>query len=179
MIDISDESLFKKLQNGDVKSLGTLYERYKDLLFNYFLRNTGNFDRSNDLVMETFERIFKYRNSFKDAKKVRPWIFQIASNLVKDSFRKSKNTQSTNLIEVESYPVHPETSFDIKYRNTQLQKALSRLKPAQRNVVNMYYLLEMSYQDIATCENTSINNVRIRVCRALKKLKELLENTEI
>ncbi len=179
MIEISDETLFEKLKNGDINSLGTLYERYKNLLFNYFLRNTGNYDSSNDLVMETFERIFKYRYSFKSSKKVRPWIFQIASNLVKDYYKKSMNTKSINTIEIENNIVNPEISDDLQYRNKQIQKALKCLKPSQRNIINMYYLLEMSYKDIATSENTSINNVRIKVCRSLKKLNELLKDKEL
>jgi len=43
----------------------------------------------------------------------------------------------------------------------------------------MYYLLEMTYEDIAINENISINNARIKVCRALKSLKELLKDSEL
>lgn len=179
MIEISDETLLEKLKNGDIKSLGALYERYKNLLFNFFLRNTGSYDISNDLVMDTFERIFKYSHSFNNSKKVRPWIFQIASNLVKDSFKKSKSFKSLNTIDFENNTVNPEISVDMNYRNKQIQKALNNLKPSQRNIIHMYYLLEMSYQDIAACENTSINNVRIKVCRALKKLKEQFKDIEL
>ncbi len=179
MMIISDETLFEKLRNGDIESLGTLYERYKDLLFNFFLRNTGNYHSSNDLVMETFERVFKYRHSFKNSKKIRPWIFQIASNLVKDYFKKSMDNKSLDAVEFEDNTVHPEISGDVQYRNKQVQKALNSLKPSQRNIINMYYILEMSYQDIAVSENTSINSVRIKVCRALKKLNKLLKDKEL
>ncbi|MEL6811997.1 MAG: sigma-70 family RNA polymerase sigma factor [Bacteroidota bacterium] len=179
MMEISDETLFEKLRNGDIKSLGIIYERYKDLLFNFFLRNTGNYHSSNDLVMETFERVFKYRHSFKNSKKIRPWIYQIASNLVKDYYKKSENNKSLDTLEFEDNIVHPEIPADVQYRHKLIQKALNRLKPSQRNIINMYYILEMSYQDIAVSENTSINSVRIKVCRALKKLNELLKDKEL
>jgi RNA polymerase sigma-70 factor (ECF subfamily) len=179
MNDSSDEYLLEQLKNGNTKSLGVLYERYKTLLFNYYLRCTRDYDTSNDLLMETFERIYKYCHSYKHLKKVRPWIFQIASNLLKDTYKKSNQFDSIDGSDLELKIVSLHQPADSNFRNKQLHEALARLKPSQRNIVNMYYLLEMSYEDIASNENISINNARIKVCRALKKLKELLKDSEL
>lgn len=177
MIEITDENLLEQLRKGDVQSLGLLYERYKRVLFNYFLRSTGDSESSNDLVMETFERIYKYRKSYKYPKKVRSWIFSIASNLVRDAFKKSKYIKAMQTSNIEIMTEHPQTSIDIAYRQKLLHKALNRLKPSQRNIITMYYLLEMSYEDIASCEDITINNARIKVCRALKRMKEILKDS--
>ncbi|WP_422104447.1 RNA polymerase sigma factor [Winogradskyella sp.] len=179
MIEVKDEILLDRLKNGDVDSLGTLYERYKERLFNYFLRSTGNYEISNDLLMETFERVYKYRGSYKTQRKVRPWLFQIATNLLKDSYKKSTKFMPIDERISNLKVVKADEPTDVAYRNKQLEKALLRLKPKQRQIVNMYYLLEMSYEDIAIIESISINSVRIKVCRALKKLKELLKDSEL
>jgi len=179
MNDPSDESLLEQLKKGNTKSLGILYERYKTLLFNYFLRCTRDYDTSNDLLMETFERIYKYCHSYKAIKKVRPWIFQIATNVLKDAYKKSNQFDSIDVSAIEIKMVNSQESMNSNYRNKQLLEAIARLKLSQRNIVNMYYLLEMSYEDIASTENISINNARIKVCRALKELKKLLKNSEL
>ena len=179
MIEITDENLLEQLKKGDVQCLGKLYERYKSVLFNYFLRTTGDNDSSNDLVMETFERVYKYRNSYMYPKKVRTWIFSIASNLLRDYFKKAKKLKALNLSDVEIITNYPQYSMDEAYKNNLLQKALNHLKPSQRNIITMYYLLEMSYEDIAACQNISINNARITVCRALKKMKEILKDSDL
>lgn len=179
MSDATDEYLLEQLKNGHTKSLGVLYERNKTILFNYFFRSTRDYDTSNDLLMETFIRIFKYCHSYNALKKVRPWIFQIATNVLKDTYKKSNQFDSIDELALEIKIIDPQESVHSTYRNKQLQEALLRLKPSQRNIVNMYYLLELSYEDIASTENISINNARIKVCRALKELKKLLKNCEL
>ncbi|MBT8182594.1 MAG: RNA polymerase sigma factor [Eudoraea sp.] len=179
MTEVTDEILLDRLKKGDVNSLGVLYERYKTLFFNYFLRTTRDYDASSDLLMETFERIYKYSSSYRSIRKVRPWLFQIASNLTKDYFKKSKRLEVRVEMNSEIPADNPEFLIDNSYRNKQLLKAMGKLKPTERNIINMYYLLEMSYEEISICEDISINNARIKVCRALKKLKELLKDSGI
>ncbi|RNC86257.1 MAG: RNA polymerase sigma factor [Winogradskyella sp.] len=182
MTELKDEVLLDNLKRGDVNALGKLYERYKTVLFNYFLRTVRDYDASNDLLMETFERVYKYRNSYQSSRKVRSWLFQIASNLTKDYFKKTK--QSTAIgnswrEHTETKTTESEISSDITYRNSALMRALNQLKPTERNLINMYYLLEMSYEDMATAEGITVNNARIKVCRALKRLKETLKDSEL
>ena len=173
MTTVTDEILLENLKKGDINSLGLLYERYKTVLLNYFLRTIGDYDISNDLLMETFERVYKYRHSHKTSKKVRPWLYQIAANLTKDHFRKSKPLAITDEMNLETVKSTVEDVNDKTYKNQQLLNALNKLKPQERNILSMYYLLEMSYKDIAANENITVNNARIKVCRALKKLKDI------
>ncbi len=179
MTRVTDEILLDNLKKGDINSLGLLYARYKTLLFNYFLRTTGNYHLSNDLLMETFERVYKYRHSYKISKKVRPWLYQIAANLCKDYFRKTTSVAITNEMNLEAVKSTVEDVNDKTYKNQQLLSALNKLKPPERNIITMYYLLEMSYKDIAANENITVNNARIKVCRALKKLKDIAKEFEL
>ena len=179
MTSLTDEFLIKELCDGETKNLGIIYERYKVLLFNYFLRTTRDYDVSNDLLMETVERIYKYRFTYNPSKKVRPWLFQIASNLVKDFYNRSNKYVEISKTIYESPVMEAKLSLDSADRSKYLQKALETLKPANRNIINKYYLLEMSYEDIALSENISVNNARIKICRSLKKLKQLLKDSEI
>ena len=179
MTEITDEVLLENLKRGEVDSLALIYERYKILLYNYFLRTTRDYDASNDLLMATFERIHKYRRSYEPTKKARPWIYQIASNLAKDHFRKSKSNKGAVKMKAEIPASSDEPLNDTEDRNSRLMLALSKLNPTERNIITMYYLLEMSYEDIAFSQKITINNTRIKVYRALKKLRELLKDSGI
>ena len=182
MTDLTDETLLDHLKRGDINALGVLYERYKTVLFNYFLRTTKDYDTSNDLLIETFERVYKYRKSYQSGRKVRSWLFQMASNLTKDYFKKTKQLQDLGKSWGSSKAISSDDSdipSDIAYRHQQLQRALGQLKATDRELIHRYYLLEMPYEDIAKIENISINNARIKVCRALKTLKTLLKDCEL
>ena len=172
MTKVTDEILLENLKRGDMNSLGILYERYKSMLFNYFLRTTKDYNASNDLLMETFERIYKYRNSFKSERRVRPWIYQIAVNLTKDHFKRLDKMKVLKNTKSEIKVVNPNALDDKEDNKRELMLALGKLNPSERNIINMYYLLEMEYKDIAINFKISENNARIKVCRALKKLKK-------
>ena len=60
----SDEILMSEVKAGNTEALGELYNRYKNTLFTYFLRASGDRAESNDLLMNTFERLYKYRKGF-------------------------------------------------------------------------------------------------------------------
>lgn len=177
--NLTDEKLMEKVRDGELNHLGTLYERYKQILFNYFIRVTNNYDASNDLIMETFERIYKYRNSYRGSKKFRNWLFQISNNLINDYYRKSNRLVPLANSNYESETVKPNSLYETNERHKMLYAAMTKLTVSERNIINMYYLLEMTYEEIANTKNISINNARIKICRGLKKLNDLLKKSGI
>lgn len=175
----SDEILMSEVKAGNTEALGELYNRYKNTLFTYFLRASGDRAESNDLLMNTFERLYKYRKGFKEEATFRPWCYQIANNLLKDHFKREK--RHTKMTEAR-YP-DDESKLLTKPDNVNaynvLYKALDKLKPRDKRIITQYYLLGSAYSEIAIMENISVNTARIRVCRTLKKLRELLKNTDL
>ena len=179
MQPLSDEILMSQLKAGETRALGTLYERYKKTLFTYFLRASGERAASNDLLMNTFERIYKYRKGFKEHAAFRPWCYQIANNLLKDHYKlqeRAANFKNTNVIYNQS---EDELKLDKVHSYNVLHEALNKLNPVDKRIISQYYLLESPYSEIAVMENISVNSARIRVCRALKQLKELLKNEDL
>lgn len=168
----------KGLQEGNNTCLGKLYERYKTILLNYFVAITRDRDAADDLLMEVFERIYKYRNSFDPSRKFKSWMYQMANNLLHDYRKKlSRSNSLENTKEEISY--QQSYNFDERDRNMLLKKALGRLNEGERKVISMYYLLEIPYSEIAQIEGVSVNSIRIRVCRALKNLNAIITNSGI
>ncbi len=173
-----DEILMQRLQEGITSNLGVLYTRYKIVLLNYFINVTQDYQVSNDLLMELFERIYKYRNSFDPSKKFKSWLYQMSNNLLKDHFKKSSRLKSIDTFqEEEAY----EEDFELQqnFKTELLKKAMAQLPVSERKVISMYYLLEIPYCEIAQIEGASVNSIRIRVCRALKNLNTIITNSGI
>ena len=79
-----------QVKDGDLARLGILFERHHKILYNFFLRLTGNREASEDLLQEVFLRMLKYRNTYKGSSEFTTWMFQIARNSRADYFRKKK-----------------------------------------------------------------------------------------
>src|SRR5258708_6492964 len=83
----SDEVLLARLKDGDDAALGALVERYKRPLFGYLCRMLGDAAEAEDVFQETFLRVFKHLARFEEGRRVRPWLYAIAGNLVKNVYR--------------------------------------------------------------------------------------------
>jgi RNA polymerase sigma-70 factor (ECF subfamily) len=174
----NDEILMQGLQQGNIDCLGKLYERYKTILFNYFIAVTQDHDAANDLLMEVFERIYKYRSSFDPTRKFKSWMYQMSNNLLHDFHRKLSRQKFLEMRseEIGYWQSH---SFQEMERSKLLKYAIGRLNEPERKVISMYYLLEIPYSEIAQIEGASVNSIRIRVCRALKNLNTIITNSGI
>ena len=83
MNDISDEFLIKDFQKGNIKSYNQLVYRYKDRLFNYIYQFVHDIDLAEDLLQDTFIKLYTHKNSYKEVAKFSTWIYTIAGNFAK------------------------------------------------------------------------------------------------
>src|SRR5271170_2622696 len=93
----SDESLLARLKAGEEDALGVLIERYKRPLFGYLHRMLGNAAEAEDVFQETFLRVVKHLPRFEEGRRVKPWVYAIASNLVKNVYRSRKYREKTSI----------------------------------------------------------------------------------
>jgi RNA polymerase sigma-70 factor (ECF subfamily) len=134
---------------------------------------------ADDLIQETFIRIQKNRNQLKDETKISSWIFRIAYNLCQDHFR--QRSQSTLY---EQNPPRERQFLTIPYFQKEyeqhqmgacIQDKIRLLPESYQSVVVLFDLMEFSHQEIAEIMNISLENVKVRLHRARKKLKTILE----
>ena len=172
-MDLStDHQLMLTVRDGNVQKLGLLFERYHKLLYNFFLKQTGNQQTSEDLVQEVFLRMLKYRHTYRGVGKFTTWMFQIARNAGVDFFRQQsryeyQNEEIDQLLSNDPDPdqvLEQESDIDI------LQKALARLSPEKREVLVLSRFQNLRYQEISQILGCKLGTVKARVFRALKDL---------
>ena len=177
MYQLTDEEILKDFQNGNAKAAGLLYEKYKGKVMAYFFNNTRSKHVSEDLLQITFERLLKYASKDKEITKFQSYFFAIVRNVQIDYYRKSKKEVTTEWQEetVRSKSQESDNIDKVEASNLDLlSKALESLKFEKRELISMVKLNGMRYKDAATIYETTEANIKVKVFRIMKELKEIM-----
>ena len=171
---MTDELLMGAVKNGDLAKASILFDRYNKHLYNFFVKIGGNREQGYDLTQNVFLRMIKFRYTYKEADNFKPWIFQIARNVFADQYRQNKILNSDTM-EVEAI-MEQEDAIDVKMMNDEREKllyvALYRLSIEQREIILLSKFQKLKYEEIATIYDTTEGAIKVKVHRALNKLKE-------
>ena len=182
---VSDEELMARVVKGDTQSLGVLFERYQQPLFGFLYRLLNDRTVAEDLLQDTFFRIYDRRRTYQLGMKFSTWMFTIAKNLTTDYFKHSARrempvsqmvTNDGNEKEVEHFI---ETSDVVEdWQKAELvhavRQAVNSLPEDQRTIIVLREYQGLSHREIATVVGCSEEAVRVRAHRARQVLKRLL-----
>lgn len=172
---MTDEAAMQCVFNGDLDKAAILYERYKRPLLNFFLRFGVDRESSHDLTQQTFYRLIQYRHTFREGHEFRTWIYRIARNLFHD-YTKDNHLKTSELSE--NYDAIEEENHD-ETQHKLIRIALEKLPNDYREVLHLSRYEEMKYEQIAEVLNVSVSVVKVRVHRAIKKLREVYLSLDI
>jgi RNA polymerase sigma-70 factor (ECF subfamily) len=140
---------------------------------------------ADDLIQETFLRIQNNLKSLKDPSKLSSWIFRIAYNLCQDHFRQLKISRREESISQEEGKdlkeglVQKELGIQKELEQRQMgecvQNQMNLLPNSLRTVLVLFDIMEFNHQEIADILGITAKNVKVRLHRARKKLKDILE----
>ena len=135
---------------------------------------------ADDLIQETFMKVGDQMHTLKDPAKVSSWIYRIAYNLCQDHFRRLKREKTTMSDfgspseTLECLP--PQGELEQHQMGLCVQDKMNLLPDSLRTVLVLYDVVEMSHKEIAAILDISVENVKVRIHRARKKLKTILED---
>ncbi|MEM6769075.1 MAG: sigma-70 family RNA polymerase sigma factor [Bacteroidota bacterium] len=168
----SDEVIMQQVAAGDIRQLGELYARHKQPLFGFLCGRTDR-ETAQDLLQNTFERVIKYRNSYKGPS-FRTWLFTIARNTLHDRQRAAGKLPVKNGVDLAQLK-HLVPSYDTEMERAetraQSKAALASLPDAYREVIDLAWKRGLKYAEIAAVLGISEANVKVRVFRATKQLR--------
>lgn len=182
---MSDEDVMEQLQNGAVQGFDIIVHRFKDRLHNFLYRYTHNHEDCEDLVQETFLRVYRSRHSYQRIAKLSTWIYTIALNLAKTMYKKKQRMKLFSIHADESDPddrefVITDTSIlqdeELHQKNSvkELEKALFELNDDFREVIVLRDIQQLSYEEIADITGTAMGTVKSRINRGRVQLQELI-----
>ncbi|MEL6589483.1 MAG: RNA polymerase sigma factor [Bacteroidota bacterium] len=172
----SEAENMQAVKNGDLQQLATLYERYRQPLMGYFFRRTrGQEALSQDLVQTVFMRVLRYRNSYRDGAAFRPWLFQLARNVLYDEWRQPM----ANAISVDQVEVAQEGELGIQQqmerreKEDYLKQALQQLPTESQELIELCKYQALPYREVGQMLGISEGNVKVKLHRAVKKLAQV------
>jgi RNA polymerase sigma factor (sigma-70 family) len=150
-----------------------LFERYHKRIFNFLARMTMDRDVAEDLTQNVFLRMIRYRASFKGTK-FQSWAYQVARNIFTDHYRANKNV-NTNFIDAEKVSDKISDSNETLMQDEReelLHRSLAMLDEEQREVLVLTRFQQLKYDEVAAIMNTTEANIKVKVHRAIAKLRE-------
>ena len=160
MVNFNEDSvLLNRFKSGDNNSFKLLFLKYKSRIFNYINYKVSDVDTSNDILQETFIKVFKIlgRGTYNEQGKFLPWVLRISHNLVMDHFRKEK--RSKIIYEKDMYQsfVNIKSNENLDSKNVISDKTLSKtlnemidnLPDSQKEIVKLRFFENLSFKDIA------------------------------
>ena len=180
----SDEVLIGRFQQGDNYAFDLLVKRYQDPLLNFIYRFVGDQTAAEDLLQETFLRLYKNKHYYKEVARFSTWIYTIAGNLAKTELRKRKRRKFFSIHhyggEEKDYEIpddthNPERDTNSGITDKIIQKAIDKLSPKFRQVIVLRDIQGLSYDEIAEIEKVPLGTIKSRVNRARLKLQEDLQ----
>jgi RNA polymerase sigma-70 factor (ECF subfamily) len=149
----------------------SFYSSYRDKLFGYLVRITGDYHLSCDILQESFTRYLKRYGKREQSGSL---LFKIARNALLDHHRKSiRNVR----LEDDGDYAQEDTEHHLMIRDEyrRVLSAMQQLGETEREALALVVSSNMSYREIAEITNTSEQNVKVRVHRARVKLKQIIE----
>ncbi len=171
-----DHALMLAVRGGDLDCLGDLFERHHRALYGFFVHLTGNRSASEDLVQLVFERILKYRHTYRDEGKFSAWIYRLARTVAADFFRRHARVPHSVAPEdlhdlADEQPdagARAETNDDLSL----MREALASLPLEQREVLTLHRLQHLPHAEIARLLNCRVGTVKVRLHRAVSALRD-------
>ena len=185
----TDNQLMKLLTAKDKIALKELYRRYEMQVFNFLFRYTGHRAIAQELIQDTFTRLWFAAHTF-DAKKgnFKGWLYTIALNLARNEMSKKEYTyqflapdEVHNYRQVEDDPKTkgPDAVLEQKEMQTSVAYALGQLQPHLREVILMKNYQHLKFKEIAQVTGTPESTLKARYHKAISELKKRLHAMEV
>ncbi|MDR0560627.1 MAG: sigma-70 family RNA polymerase sigma factor [Prevotellaceae bacterium] len=183
MIRDTDRELIKKALAQDQKAYSRLLSRYRDNIFYYILRMTGNKTDATDLTQETFDKAFRNLDRYNEQYAFSTWLFKIARNSTIDYVRKLKlnilhiNNGADEDATVSEHLLHsaapnPEENMIQMQEESMLLCHIESMKPKYRRLIELRYIKEYAYEEISKELDIPLGTVKTQLFRAKNILAE-------
>ncbi|MBN2578959.1 MAG: sigma-70 family RNA polymerase sigma factor [Pirellulales bacterium] len=192
----SDEDLLLAYRSGgDRQAFGELVRRFEKELFGYLRHYLGDAEMAEDVFQQTFLQVHLKCDQFEEGRKVRPWLYTVATNQAIDYQRRNRRHRAASLDRRSARDVKGESGALIEMLGDsedgpgaeaeaaeqveQLRRAVDELPEMTRQVVTLVYFQGLKYREAADILGIPVGTVKSRLHTAIQKLSELLAHLQL
>jgi RNA polymerase sigma-70 factor (ECF subfamily) len=183
----NDLLLVEMAKNGNEKAFSSLLNRYRDSIYYMLLKMVNNSSDAEDLTIEAFGKAFRSLDSFTPDFAFSTWLFKIATNNCIDFIRKKQispapidqlqDDMEHLTVNIQSDLPDPEETLINDQKIAVLRDIVNQLKPRYRNLIELRYYKEYSYEEIAAELKLPIGTVKAQLYRAKSLLFNIFTKT--
>lgn len=175
-MSLDEEKLIDEVKGGNANAFRTLVDTYKDLVFSICVQLVKDKMMAEELAQDSFLKAYRNISSYRGESKFSTWLYRISYNTCLSKLRKNKIT----IVDIPEFNYgvsenYGETNLINEDRNLQIKSVLSQLKQEERLYVQLFYLQEQSIKEIAEVCGASESNVKVKLHRSKKKLREIID----
>ena len=174
LADRSDEELMVLVQRGDRQAYQELFARHRDPIWSYLLRRTGDSEGSSELFQDVFMRVWRSAHTYQSNQPFRPWLYRVASNVARDTYRHQSRQVDTTSEEFE----FPDNRINDPLSTRDLESAIQALPDTLRSAFILGAVHGMDHREVASALGISAENARARISRARVRLRNQLVERE-
>ena len=174
--EASDEVLMEAFVHGDEQAFCQLFDRHAPALLRYARRRLPSDADAEDVVQQTFLNVHRARASFRPHSRLRPWLFTICLNLVREFHRQRVRRPERPSEQLDALPGPAPPPDGVIERDPREVSALLQALPLHlREVVIGRGLRGMEYEEVEALTGVVVPTLRVRWFRALRRLEQLAE----
>lgn len=187
-IILTDQQLVVLAQDGDAAAFEMLFNRYQDGVHKLYLNRTGgNRDDTEDLLQDTFIKVFLNLDKYDGSYTFGQWIYTIARNTFIDFVRKRRDDVAIEpapglggaYVNPASHEATPEERFINRQRGAQLSMHMEKMTPRYRELIELRFFREFSYEEIASELDIPLGTVKTQIHRARERLCQLIIESDM
>ncbi len=177
MANIADNEIVLQMKDGSLDALGELYDRYQRMVHRTALVITGDAEAAADLTQDVFLRLYRFASHIDPQRPLEPWLYRMTVNLSYTWIKRNRHwLQPLEDLADWLTGSKPSPSEYVEMQDDwdQVQQAVSRLPFQQRVVIVLYYLNDLSLQDISEILEVPVGTVKSRLHYGRAALKKTL-----
>ncbi|MEL6986678.1 MAG: sigma-70 family RNA polymerase sigma factor [Bacteroidota bacterium] len=185
MMETSDEQILELIQSQSEweKGFRLLTAKYQERLYWQIRRIVLNHEDANDVIQNTFIKVYRNISKFEAKSKLYTWLYRIATNEAITFLRKKKRKETVDIDGGDGAEVSRQLKADVYFDGdeiqVQLQAALATLPEKQKAVFNLRYFDELSYAEISELLDTSVGALKASYHHAVKKIEGFIKAKQL
>jgi RNA polymerase sigma-70 factor (ECF subfamily) len=184
-----DEVLIGRFRRGDERSFDILFDRYKGRIYTFIVRFVRDRKTAEDILQETFIRVFRKARHFRHEAKFSTWLYTIAANLCRDQLKRAKRRKKVSLDAavtdqkggsqvtswIQAIPDSsdgPRVEAEKRELSREVLLALEELPESSRLVIELHVMHGLRYREVAEVLGCPVGTVQSRMHNAVQLLRE-------
>jgi RNA polymerase sigma-70 factor, ECF subfamily len=183
MRNLSDQEIIDSVRKGNDSDYSIIVDRYKNKAFSMLKRMLKNELDAEEVLQDCFLKAFKSLSSFKGEAKFSTWFYRIVYNTALTKISSKKRMTEAEMSSVEDHfnleSEYGSDETEKKDVNQLIHDTISKLPERYSAIITMFYLNEMTIEEISEAMQLSVSNVKVMLHRSRNSLRDLILKTKL